>query len=68
MQIKQVLCDLTPREIQVMWLISRGFPNKICAMKLGCSIRTIEAHRASIFKKLHVKNAVELVAMLARYR
>lgn len=68
MMLKKVLCELTPREMQVMWLISRGLPNKICAMKLGCSIRTVEAHRASIFKKLHVRNAVELVSMLARYQ
>ncbi len=64
MQIKSILYHLTPRELQVMWLISRGLSNKLCALQLGCSTRTIEAHRARIFKKLNVRNAVELVYKL----
>lgn len=67
MQTNHILYELTPRELQVMWLISRGLSNKLCAVKLGCSIRTIEAHRARIFKKLEVRNAVELVYKLERH-
>lgn len=59
---------LTPRERQVMFLVSKGFSNKICADRLGCSIRTIEAHRASIFRKLKVRNALEMVNKLYQFQ
>ncbi|WP_159991796.1 LuxR C-terminal-related transcriptional regulator [Pelistega ratti] len=55
---------LTPREKEVMWLVSQGTQNKAIALLLGCSIRTVEAHRARIFKKLNVRNAVELALKL----
>jgi len=51
---------LTPRERDVMSLIATGKPNKIIAAELGVSQRTIEAHRARVFRKLRVRNAVEL--------
>lgn len=51
---------LTPREQDVMLCIARGMPNKIIGATLGISQRTVEAHRASIFRKLQIKNAVEL--------
>lgn len=57
-------CALTPRELQVMWLLSQGFPNKQCAERLGCSIRTVEVHRARIFNKLNVRNVLEMVLKL----
>ncbi|MDS1139233.1 helix-turn-helix transcriptional regulator [Pusillimonas sp. SM2304] len=51
---------LTPRERDVMVYVARGKPNKIIAAELGVSQRTIEAHRARIFQKMQVRNAVEL--------
>jgi len=51
---------LTPRERDVMSYVAMGKPNKIIAAELGVSQRTIEAHRARIFQKMQVKNAVEL--------
>ncbi len=55
---------LTPRERDVMAYVARGKPNKIIAAELGVSQRTIEAHRARIFQKLRVRNAVELAHRL----
>lgn len=52
--------ELTPRERDVMNYVALGKPNKIIAAELGVSQRTIEAHRARIFQKMQVKNAVEL--------
>lgn len=52
---------LTPREQDVMLCIARGMPNKIIGASLGISQRTVEAHRARIFRKLNIRNAVELV-------
>jgi two-component system response regulator DctR len=34
--------------------------NKVIGEKLGISRRTVEIHRANIFHKMKVKNAVEL--------
>lgn len=51
---------LTPRERDVMDYVARGKPNKIIAAELGVSQRTVEAHRARIFQKMQVRNAVEL--------
>lgn len=57
---------LTPRERDVMAYVAMGKPNKIIAAELGVSQRTVEAHRARIFQKMQVRNAVELVhCMLA---
>jgi DNA-binding CsgD family transcriptional regulator len=55
------LASLTPRERQVVPYIAEGRANKVIAIELGISQRTAEAHRARIFQKLGVRNAVELV-------
>lgn len=62
-QCSSVTC-LTPRERDVMAYVVRGRPNKIIAAELGVSRRTVEAHRARIFQKLDVRNAVELAHWL----
>jgi len=50
------MADLTPRERDVLLAFSDGAPNKIVAARLDLSPRTIEMHRARIFKKLGVTN------------
>jgi len=55
---------LTPRERDVMAYVATGKPNKVIAAELGVSQRTIEAHRARIFQKMQVRNAVELAHRL----
>jgi FixJ family two-component response regulator len=47
---------LTPRERDVLEAFSTGAPNKIVAFGLGLSPRTVEMHRARIFRKLGVTN------------
>jgi DNA-binding NarL/FixJ family response regulator len=52
---------LTAREREVLTLINAGWSNKEGAHRLQISIRTFEAHRAQIMRKLGARNAVDLV-------
>ncbi len=54
------LSSLTPKEMAVMVQVLNGFANKEIATRMGNSTRTIELHRASIFEKMDVKNAIDL--------
>lgn len=58
---------LTPRERQIVSYLAAGKPNKVVAIDLGISLRTAEAHRARIYRKLGVRNTVELACRLCRY-
>lgn len=51
---------LTRRERDVLTYVIMGKQNKVIAAELDVSQRTIEAHRARIFTKMRVRNAVEL--------
>jgi two-component system response regulator DctR len=52
---------LTPKQAQVCELVALGWSNKEIAAKLGIEPRTVEGHRASVYDKMGVRNAVELV-------
>jgi len=54
---------LSERECDVMHLVVAGDANKVIARKLGLSIKTIEKHRSSLMKKLHVRSVPELVRL-----
>ena len=54
---------LTDKEIEIVSLIANGLSSSEIAGKLGRSIKTIESHRANVFKKIGVNN----VANLTRY-
>ena len=51
--------DLTPRERQIMALVTVGKYNKEIAKALGISVETVKSHRKRAFKKLGAHNAVE---------
>jgi DNA-binding NarL/FixJ family response regulator len=52
---------LTPRERQVLALVTDGVSNKVGGFRLSISVRTFETHRANVMGKLGAKNAAELV-------
>jgi len=60
--------SLTPREKQVLDLIVAGCINKNVSETLGISIKTVEAHRASITEKLNVSRPAALVEITLKYR
>lgn len=49
--------DLSPREIEVLILITKGFINKEIANKLSISLTTVISHRKNITEKLGIKSA-----------
>lgn len=57
----QGLKSLTPREREVLTLITAGASNKEGGHRLGISMRTFEVHRAHIMAKLGARNAADLV-------
>jgi DNA-binding NarL/FixJ family response regulator len=51
---------LTNREREVLTLVARGLLNKEIGVQLGISVRTVEAHRDSITRKLGIRSAAGL--------
>lgn len=54
---------LTAREREIMDLIVAGRANKVIAIDLGISERTVELHRSRIMKKMGARSVAELVQM-----
>lgn len=52
---------LTPREQEIVSLCSEGITCCQIADKLHISVRTVETHKTAIFRKLGIRNSVELV-------
>jgi two-component system response regulator FixJ len=55
--------SLTPREAEVMQMVVQGCANKVIAMDLGVSQRTVELHRARVMQKMAARSLAELVRL-----
>jgi two-component system, LuxR family, response regulator FixJ len=55
--------SLTPREREVMALVVDGRANKVIAIDLGLSERTVEIHRANVMEKMGARSVAHLVKM-----
>jgi DNA-binding NarL/FixJ family response regulator len=53
--------QLTPREREMLQLISKGHTNSQMAAAMGISVKTIERHRTNLMHKLNAHNLVELI-------
>jgi DNA-binding NarL/FixJ family response regulator len=67
-QVATVFQTLTPRETQILDLMSEGLPNKTIAGRLSISERTVTTHIANIYSKLHVNNRVSAIQEAMRRR
>ena len=54
------LASLTPREHEVMSMLTKSLKNKEIARLLNISPRTVEVHRQHIMNKLKIKSVLEL--------
>lgn len=61
-----LLDDLTTRERQVLSLLARGYTNKKMASYLAISIKTVEAHRAKLARKLKIHDIAGLALFAAQ--
>lgn len=59
--IQERLSTLTPREREVMDKVVKGCANKVIALDLGVSQRTVELHRARVMQKMGARSLAELV-------
>lgn len=55
---------LSPREVQILQGIVAGKQNKVIAVELNISLKTVEAHRAAVMKKMGVRSVPELVKLV----
>jgi len=63
-RIRALLELLTPREREVLDLMTQGKQNKAIAQVLDVSPRTIEIHRARVMEKMNAHSVAELVRMM----
>jgi DNA-binding NarL/FixJ family response regulator len=52
--------DLTPREREVLQLVTEGFANKQIAAELGIAVKTVEKHREHLMSKLNIHDTASL--------
>ncbi|GAE91918.1 two-component response regulator [Gracilibacillus boraciitolerans JCM 21714] len=57
--------DLNNREWQIIQLMKKGWTNRMIAEQLGISEGTVKNYLSIIYKKLEIKNRVELLQILS---
>ncbi|MBA7475086.1 Transcriptional regulatory protein DegU [subsurface metagenome] len=58
---------LTPRELEILSYVARGYVNKQVAHKLGISAQTIKNHMSSILRKLDANDRTQAVVLAIHY-
>ncbi len=60
-RFKPRLSTLTPREREILKLLAEGLSVKEIAARLDLSIKTVEAHKFNLMRKLDIHNKAQLV-------
>jgi len=68
LDLRERLATLTPRETEVMELVVQGKANKVIALDLNVSQRTVEIHRARVMEKMDMRSLAELVRAVEKIK
>lgn len=58
---------LSDRQFEIFQMIGQGKGTRVIAEELTVSVKTVDAHRANIKEKLHLKSGNELVSYAVRW-
>ena len=59
--------NLTTRELDVLYLLGEGLPNKVIALRLGIAEKTVKAHVTHIFEALGVTDRTQAALWVDRH-
>lgn len=63
-EARRLLDLLSPRELEIMTILTAGVQNKVVGHRLGISVRTVEMHRANALGKIGLKSIAEVMALM----
>jgi DNA-binding NarL/FixJ family response regulator len=66
LEVRRPLVRLSPRQIEVLRLISQGLTNRQMAQGLGLSEKTVETHRSAVAQRLGIRDVAGLVRYAVR--
>ena len=58
--------SISPRELEIVQLLAKGFASKQIAATLYISKHTVDTHRRNLLKKTNTKNTLELTVACIR--
>ena len=67
-QTANLISKLSPREKEVMNLVTDGLLNREIAERLDIKVKTVEAHRGNMMGKMGTSNVAELVHKILEFR
>jgi len=59
---------LTPRETDVLQMVGEGYSSKEIARSFNLSVRTIDAHRSNIMRKLNLRGATDMTRLAVKLK
>jgi two-component system invasion response regulator UvrY len=65
---RSLLASLSNREIEVLRRLASGWTNREIATAFGISIKTVDAYRLRLLKKLNLRNNAELTRFAIQHR
>jgi FixJ family two-component response regulator len=65
-EARRMLDSLTPREFEVMQLVSTGMLNKQVGGELGTAEKTVKVHRGRVMQKLGITSVAELIRLIQK--
>lgn len=66
-ELQEAFVPLSPREMEIIRYITRGYSNKMIAHRLGISHQTVKNHMTSILRKLDVEDRTQAAIYAIRH-